>query len=102
MLGAGEARNRARPAVERTVPFALLAHTLIVVWYTRHGHDHNDIDDRRHDQPWYITKTEAAFEDMLIKLRRALIATRFSPARPGQPADEEIRAVTSARAAAAE
>jgi len=30
--GAGEARSRVRRAVERTVPFALLVHTLIVIW----------------------------------------------------------------------
>jgi len=101
VLGAGEARNRARLAVERTVPFALLVHTLIVVWYARHGHDQADIDARRYDQPWYGDKTEPAFEDMLVKLRRTLIAARFSAAVPGQPADHEIRAVTAAWAAAA-
>ena len=49
--GAGEARNRVRLAVERTVPFALLVHTLIIIWYARHGHDPADIDDRRASQP---------------------------------------------------
>ncbi len=65
VLGAGEARNRVRRAVERTVPFALLVHTLIIIWYARYGHDPADIDDRRAAQPWYRTKTEPAFEDML-------------------------------------
>src|SRR6266702_782784 len=101
VLGAGEARNRTRLAVERTVPFVLLVHTLIVVWYARHGHDQADIDARRDDQPWYGDKTEPAFEDMLVKLRRTLIAARFSAAVPGQPADHGIRAVTAAWAAAA-
>ena len=67
-----------------TVPFALLVHTLIVLWYTRHGHHPADIDDRRTAQPWYRTKTEPAFEDMVIKLRRTLIAARFSVSRPAQ------------------
>jgi hypothetical protein len=35
--GAGEARNRTRRAVERTVPFALLTHTLIITWNARPG-----------------------------------------------------------------
>jgi len=39
VLGAGEARTRSRRAVERTVPFALLIHTLVIIWYARHGHD---------------------------------------------------------------
>ena len=76
-------------------------HTLIVVWYARHGYDPADIDARRDDQPWYGEKTEPAFEDMLVKLRRTLIAARFSAAVPGQPADHGIRAVTAAWAAAA-
>ena len=96
VLGAGEARNRVERAVERAVPFALLAHTLIVCWYARHGHDPADIDHRRAAQPWYRTKTEPAFEDMLIKLRRTMIAARFSVSRPAQPADEQIRAVLAA------
>jgi hypothetical protein len=96
VLGAGEARNRARRAVERTVPFALLAHTLIIIWYARYGHDPADVDDRRAAQPWYRTKTEPAFEDMLIKLRRTMIAARFSPDRPGQPEPGQIRAVLAA------
>ena len=55
VLGAGEARNRVRRAVERTVPFAMLVHTLIICWYTRYGHQPADIDDRRAAQPWYRT-----------------------------------------------
>ena len=101
VLGAGEARNRTRKAVERTVPFALLVHTLIVCWYAMHGYDPADIDARRQEQPWYQEKTEPAFEDMVIKLRRALIAARFSPANPAQPTDTEIQAVLGAWSAAA-
>ena len=101
VLGAGEARNRVRLAVERTVPFALLVHTLIVIWYARSGHDPADIDNRRAAQPWYRTKTEPAFEDMLIKLRRTLIAARFSGTRPAQPTSEQIHAVLAAWDAAA-
>jgi len=51
VLGAGEARNRARHAVERTVPFALLVHTLVITWYARHGHSPARITARRHAQP---------------------------------------------------
>jgi len=101
VLGAGEARNRARRAVERTVPFALLVHTLIICWYTRYGHRPADIDDRRAAQPWYRTKHEPAFEDMVIKLRRTMIAARISPARTTQPTPRQIRAVLAAWDAAA-
>jgi hypothetical protein len=100
-LGGGEARNRVRLAVERTVPFTMLVHTLIVIWYARHGHDPAGIDDRRRDQPWYKTRTEPAFEDMLIKLRRVMITATISRARRSRPTPEEIKAVLAAWHAAA-
>src|ERR1700742_141433 len=51
--GAGEARTRVRRAVERTVPFAMLVHTLVIIWYARHGHDPAGIAGRRAAAPWY-------------------------------------------------
>lgn len=101
ILGAGEARNRVRLAVERTVPFGMIVHTLIILWYARSGHDPAGIDDRRAAQPWYRTKTEPAFEDMLIKLRRTLITARFTGSRPAQPSSDQIRAILAAWDAAA-
>ena len=101
VLGAGEARNRVKPAVERTIPFAMLVSAIVVLWYARHGYDPADIDDRREEQPWYTAKTEPAFEDMLAKLRRILITARISGGSAAQPTPQEIRAVTAAWAAAA-
>ena len=37
VTGAGQARNRLRAAAERTVPFALLVQTPVVLWYADHG-----------------------------------------------------------------
>jgi hypothetical protein len=88
-------------AVERTVPFGLLTMSIIVVWYAGHGHHPADITTRRTHSPWYATKTEPSFEDMLSKLRRVLIAARYSPVRPAQPTTHEILEVTQAWAAAA-
>jgi len=96
VLGAGEARNRARRAVERTVPFALLVHTLVIIWYARHGHSPARITSRRHAQPWYRTKTEPAFEDMLTQLRRVLITARISKGSAAQPTSEQTKAVLAA------
>lgn len=101
VLGAGEARNRTPQAVARTVPFALIATTITVTWYARHGHDPADITARRHDQPWYTAKTEPAFEDMLTSLRRALITARISAGQPARPTSQQIHAVLTAWAAAA-
>jgi SRSO17 transposase len=101
VLGAGEARNRVRRAVERTVPFAMIICTLVIVWYARHGHDSADITARRQAEPWYRTKTEPAFEDMLAKLRRTMITARISGGSAAQPAPGQIQAVLAAWHAAA-
>jgi hypothetical protein len=101
VLGAGEARTRTPRAVARTVPFALLTHTLVITWYARHGHDPADITARRTAQPWYRSKTEPAFEDMLTKLRRTLITARISGGSAAPPTPTQTQAVLAAWHAAA-
>jgi hypothetical protein len=59
ILGAGEARNRTTKAVERTVPFGLLCHSILIIWYALHGHDQDDAAGRRACAPWYRTKTSS-------------------------------------------
>jgi hypothetical protein len=103
--GIGQTRTRTTRAVERAVPLTLTAHTLTVLWYARHGHDPADITTRQHTTPWYRTKTEPAYQDMIIKLRRTLIAARYQPQFRGgkarNPTPEEILAVHAAWANAA-
>jgi hypothetical protein len=100
ILGVGEARNRLRNAVQRTVPFGLIAYSLTVLWYTRSGHDPEQIAEHRTRSRWYTTKSEPSFEDMAIKLRRVIIAARFQHPGPYQPQPAETRAVLLAWAAA--
>lgn len=57
--------------------------------------------NRRQAQPWYDAKTEPSFEDMLTKLRKTLIAARFSAANPGQADPDILRDYALACAAAA-
>ena len=101
VLGAGEARNRVRRAVGRTVPFALLVQTLVIIWYARHGHDPAGIAARRAAEPWYTTKTGPAFEDMLTQLRRVMICARISGGSAAHPEPGQITAVLAAWHAAA-
>ncbi|MEV0785466.1 transposase [Streptomyces sp. NPDC050423] len=100
LLGAGQAHNRTRAAVERTVPFGLYCYTITVAWYALHGHQPGDVTERRERAPWYTTKTDPSLSDMVAKLRRVIIAARFMPTRPGQPTEQEIRTVQQAWAAA--
>ena len=65
-LGFEEPQGWSRRAVERTAPTAMLLYSLIVLWFAREGH-------RRYqplDCPWYVSKTDPSFADMLATLRR--------------------------------
>lgn len=81
-LGVGQARNRLRKAVERTVPFGMICLSLVTVWYATAGHTPDVAAERRAHSPWYQSKTEPSFEDMTVKLRRVIIAARFRSPRP--------------------
>jgi hypothetical protein len=100
-MGVGQARNRVKNAVERTVPFGMLIQSLVVVWYALYGHHPDDALARRRAQPWYQTKTEPSFEDMITKLRKTLIVARFTPDSPGQPNPDLLHDYALACAAAA-
>jgi hypothetical protein len=100
-MGVGQARNRVKNAVERTVPFGRLIQSMVTVWYTLHGHHPDDVLARRLAEPWYQTKTEPSFEDMITKLRKTLIVARFSPVRAGQVDPDLLQDYALACAAAA-
>lgn len=100
IFGVGKARNRARRAVERTVPFQFLCMTLVVVWYALHGHDPDVVSEHRARAPWYRTKARPSFADMLVKLRRLMIAAQFRRGGGWTPEPAEIAQVQAAWAAA--
>jgi DDE superfamily endonuclease len=65
-LGLEDPANRLPKAVERTAPMAMFIYTLVVVWFHREGHRSVRFPFR----PWYKTKAEPSFADMLTTLRR--------------------------------
>ncbi|GAA2461596.1 hypothetical protein ACFPFX_18890 [Streptomyces mauvecolor] len=86
LLGTGQARNRTRHAIERTVPFGLYCYTITVVWYALHGHHPSDAAEHRAGAPSYTTKTAPSVADMAAKLRRTVTAADFCPtAQAGPP-----------------
>jgi hypothetical protein len=99
-MGVGQARNRTRRAVERTVPFGLLCLSLTVVWYAAHGHP-ADMIARRVLAPWYQAKHAPSMADMLTALRRVLLAAQYLPSSLVEPTPHEILAVQAAWAEAA-
>ena len=91
----GQKRRRA------TVPFGMLVQSLVVIWYALHGYHPDDALARRLAQPWYQSKTEPSFENMITKLRKTLIVARFTPVSPGQPNPDLLHDYALACAAAA-
>jgi len=100
-MGVGQARNRLPKAVERTVPFGMLVQSLVIIWYAVSGYHPDDITARREAEPSYDGKNETSFEDMITKLRKALIVARFSGPCPAQPDPQILRDYELACAAAA-
>jgi SRSO17 transposase len=66
LLGLEDPANRLPLAVQRTAPMALLLYTLVVVWFHQGGHRYLRIPYR----PWYQSKTEPSFGDLLATLRQ--------------------------------
>jgi hypothetical protein len=66
LLGFEDPANRTEQAVRRTAPMALVLYSLIVAWFHRTGHAQVTFPDR----PWYTSKRESSFGDLLTTLRR--------------------------------
>ena len=101
VAGVGQARNRTRKAVERTVPFGLVCVSLVVCWYALHGQPAADVTARRAMAPWYRAKHAVSFADMLVALRRVILAAQYLPCSLVEPTTAEILTVQRAWAAAA-
>jgi SRSO17 transposase len=98
LIGAGDAANRLRLAVERSVPFAMLGLTILVLWYAGHGTADTDLAAARARAPWNRKKTHVSVDDMLIAFRRA----RITAVTAGQATLDQypVSPVTSSSAAA--
>jgi hypothetical protein len=90
VLGVGQARNRTRRAVERTVPFGLLCLSLLVLWYAGYGTPAIDVAAHRARAPWYRHKHAPSTADMLTALRRALLAAQFHASSQRTPTLEQL------------
>ena len=89
--GVGDARNRVRGAVERTVPFGFLTMTITIAWYQLCGNPKADLTERRRQAPWYRQKTTVSYQDMLAALRRELIRDEFHAQAHPMTTHQQIR-----------
>ena len=81
LAGVGQARTRTKRSVERLVPFGLVCLSLTIIWYAHHGQPAQDLAAHRARAPWYRTKRTVSVADMLVALRRCLLAAQY---RQGQ------------------
>ena len=76
-------------------------YTLVVLWYAVYGHRSGSVTERRVQAPWYLSKTDPSFVDMLTALRRTLIAARsMALAQLNPPTRKSVRSSAWALAAA--
>jgi len=99
-LGFEDPQNRAERAVERTAPMALVAYTMVVLWYVQTGQRTRAA--RLPSLPWYTEKTGVTFSDMLATVRRASWAERlFDPGASATDLRKRIRPLVDYASAAA-
>jgi hypothetical protein len=97
-LGFEEPQGWTRQAVERTAPTAMLLYSLIVLWFVREGHRSYRLLDR----PWYTTKNQSSFADMLATLRRVSLREQvFSWGLGGRGSRKVLELLENAAALAA-
>lgn len=94
LTGAGDACNRTQKAVERTVPFAFLVQSLMILWYALSCDPAAAIAGRRSRCPWYRTKATPSPADMHAALRGDLISARINGNGPGHSDPAQITADT--------
>lgn len=94
LSGVGEARNRTPRAVKRTVPFGFLCQSLTVAWYMLNGDPSEDVKARRRHAPWYRHKRSPSYGDMLVALRRAMIAVEFPRESVPEPKQRKFSSPT--------
>lgn len=86
-LGFQEPQGWSRKAVERTAPVAMLLYALVVLWFAREGH-------RQYQPlncPWYTSKTDPSFADMLATLRRLSVRQRINSLPLAGPGARKIK-----------
>lgn len=86
-LGFQQPQGWSCKAVQRTAPMAMLLYSLIVLWFAREGH-------RQYQPlacPWYTSKAEPSFADMLATLRRGSLRQTVFELRLAGPGSRKIQ-----------
>jgi hypothetical protein len=100
IVGVGEARNRTRRAVERTVPFGLICFSVVTVWYALHGQCADDVTSHRARAAGTPQRPNRPSTTWPSSSAGSSSPPRFRGPRPDQATPQETRAVLAAWAAA--
>jgi hypothetical protein len=86
-LGFEQPQGWRRRSAERTAPLAMLLYSLIVLWFAREGHR----SWRPLVCPWYTSKTDPSFADMLGTLRRLSVRQQVLTLALGGPGSRKVQ-----------
>lgn len=86
-LGFEQPQGWSRQAVQRTAPMAMLLYSLVVLWFAREGHRVY----KPLECPWYVSKTDPSFADMLATLRRESVRQKIKSLRLAGPGSRKIK-----------
>ena len=86
-LGFEEPQGWSRRAVERTAPVAMLLYSLVLLWFAQGGHR----DYQPLKCPWYASRAEASFADMLATLRRQTVRQKVLSLALCGPGSRKVR-----------
>lgn len=73
-LGFEDPSGWSEAAARRTAPMAMLLYSLVIHWYAKVGRHHEQLPNH----PWYQSKSQASFADMLATLKRLSLRQRIS------------------------
>lgn len=96
-LGFEDPQGWTRPAAQRTAPIAMLLYSLIVLWFARTGYR----DWQPLSSPWYTSKTQPSFADMLRTLRRLSLRHTISQWALAGPGSRKVQQLLENMAALA-
>ena len=86
-LGFEQPQGWSRRSVERTAPTAMLLYSLVVLWFAAEGRR----DYRPLHCPWYTSKTQPSFADMLATLKRQSIRPKVLSLALRGPGSRKIK-----------
>jgi len=69
--------TRGELAAKRTFPLGFICYDIVIIWFLLNGIPDTQVQQAKIQAPWYRTKENPSFPDMLAALRREIWLARF-------------------------